>query len=134
MRDKSLDLLVARIESYIECWKQLNTFIAMARAKKFTPDDESQFLEVKSILIQELESILAHIQCPSPNREEIHALISSIPSLRHISEYPEGAQRNLETQWHGIFLAWQSILGQLKVRQQEPQSQSFLSKFFKKKK
>jgi hypothetical protein len=133
MQEQNLNQLIVQLETYLECWKQLNTFIALARTKKFTPDDESQFLEVKSILVQDLESIMAHIECSSPTRDEILALISGIPSIRHMSESTDNTLRNIETQWHKIFLAWQSILGQLKVRQQDVKPQSFLTSFFKKK-
>jgi len=38
--------------------------------------------------------------------------------------------RNLENQWHKIYIGWHSILGQLKVRQREEQSQSPFAAMF----
>lgn len=134
MHDKNLDQLVLQLENYIECWKQVNYFVGLARAKKFTQEDELQFLDVKSVIIQELETILSKIDCTSPSRDEIHNLIMSIPTIRFLSESSENALRGVETQWHRIFLAWQSNLGQLKVKQRELESQSFFSTFFGKKK
>jgi hypothetical protein len=32
--------------------------------------------------------------------------------------------RGLETQWHKIYIAWHSILGQLKVKQRAEESKS----------
>ena len=55
MAVKKLDQLVDQVENYVECWKQFNRFVTLARSKKFNPEDETQFLETKSILIQELE-------------------------------------------------------------------------------
>ena len=117
MSSPKLDELVRQMENYMECWKQFNHYLAQARTKQFDADDETQFLEVKTILTQELELILASIETSNPSKEEILALISSSPSLRYLSELPENGLRGLENQWHKIYISWQSLLGQLKVQQ-----------------
>ena len=117
MTPKQINSLVAQIETHIECWKQFNHFITVARAKKFGPADDHHFLEIKSIIVQELELIFASIEVQSPTRDEIHALIGSTPTLRSMGDTNEGVLRNLESQWHKIYIGWHSILGQLKVKQ-----------------
>lgn len=131
--NKKLDLLLQQLENYLECWKQFNQFINLARLKKFSAEDESQFLEIKTVIVQELELILAAVQVASPTKEEIHALIGNAPSLRYLGELNEGALRNIENDWHKIYIGWHSILGQLKVRQQEDESKSTFSSVFGKK-
>src|SRR5260221_14451848 len=54
MTPKELNQLVARIETHIECWKQFNQFINIARTKKFGQAEENNFLELKSVIAQEL--------------------------------------------------------------------------------
>jgi len=54
MSKSNIEPLILRLESYLECWKQFNTFMSMARTKKFSQEDESQFLEIKSVITQEL--------------------------------------------------------------------------------
>ena len=125
MTPKDINRLITQIETHIECWKQFNHFISIARAKKFGASDENHFLEIKSIIVQELELIFAAVEVRSPTREEIHSLITSAPSLRNLSEQNEGALRGLETQWHKIYIGWHAILGQLKVKQQAGESKSF---------
>ena len=134
MSNPQLDELVNHVENYIECWKQFNNFVNMARAKKFSEEDDAQFLETKSVLIQELELILASVEVASPTKEEIHALIAEAPSLRYVSEMNEGNMRNQESQWHRIYIGWHSILGQLKVRQRGESSKSSIGSVFSKKK
>ena len=134
MQKNQLDQLIHQMENYLECWKQFNQFINVARVKKFSPEDDTQFLEIKSVLVQELELILASVEVGSPTREEIHALVGSAPSLRALSEMNEGALRNLETQWHKIYIGWHSILGQLKVRQRSDASKSTFGSIFSRKK
>ncbi len=133
MRNTKLDQLIQQMENHLECWKQFNHFLNLARAKKFGAEDENQFLEVKSVIIQELELILASVEVVSPTREEIHSLIGSAPSLRYLSEMAEGALRNMESQWHKIYIGWHSILGQLKVKQRAEASRSMLASVFGKK-
>jgi hypothetical protein len=131
MDRKKLEELIAQIENYLECWKQFNQFLTLARAKKFGQDDESQFLELKAVLAQQLEIILAAVESSALNRDEVFQLVGGVPSLRFLGEQNEGVHRNLENQWHKIYIAWQSILGQLKVQQQavEPK-RSFWSSLF----
>ncbi len=133
MRNKNLDQLVVQLENYLECWKQFNYFINVARSKKFTEEDDNQFLEVKSIIVQELEIISAAVECTSPSREEVHTLISSAPSLRYLSDSNEGNVRALENHWHKIYVGFQAILGQLKVQQRQLENKSVLDIFNKKK-
>ena len=134
MSNKKMDSLIQQMESYIECWKQFNHFVNLARSKKFGAEDEHQFLEVKSVIIQELELIFAAIEVNSPSKEEVHTLVGNAPSLRYLSELNEGALRNTENQWHKIYIGWHAILGQLKVRDHsEPDKSAFSSLFGQKK-
>jgi hypothetical protein len=132
MNTKQLDQLILQLENYLECWKQFSHFISLARTKKFEPEDESQFLEVKSVLIQELELILARVECTSPTKEEVHSVVSSTPSLRYLAELPEGTLRGIENQWHKVFIAWQSNLGQLKVKQHAVDDRGFFARLMAK--
>jgi hypothetical protein len=134
MRNKKLDELVAQLENYLECWKQFNYFINLARTKKFGPEDENQFLEVKSVIAQELELILSSVEVTNPSKEEVLALISSAPSIRYLGEMQEGPLRGIENTWHKIYIGFQSLLGQLKVQQRNVEGESKLSSIFGRKK
>ena len=127
-----LDELISQMENYLECWKQFNQYLIQARGKKYEAEDERQFLEVKSVLTQELELILASIQVESPSKDEIVALISSAPSIRYLAELNDNALRNLENPWHRIYIAFQSLLGQLKVQQRQTDKKGLFGGFFKK--
>ena len=133
MRNKKLDQLIVQLENYLECWKQFNSYINLARGKKFTDEDENQFLEVKSIIVQELELISAAVECSSPSRQEVHELINSAPSLRYLGDSNEGNLRALENHWHKVYVGFLAILGQLKVQQRELENKSVLSIFSRKK-
>ena len=132
MSAKKLDELVRTMENHLECWKQFNHYLSLARSKKFEPEDEGQFLEIKSVITQELEIIFSAIEASSPSKEDILGLISGAPSIRYASELQEQSLRTMENQWHKIFIAWQSLLGQLKVQQKETEKKSFWGSLFKK--
>jgi hypothetical protein len=121
MDTKMLEQTVSQLETYVDCWKQLNHFLNLAREKRFDLDDETQFLEYKCVVTQELEAILALIEVENPSKDEIHALIMGCPSIRALSQASEADLNALENNWHKIYIAWHSILGQLKaaLRQQD---------------
>ena len=77
--------------------------------------------------------ISAAVECTSPSREEVHGLISSAPSIRYLGDSNEGNLRGLENHWHKVYVGFQAILGQLKVKQRELEGKSMLSIFSKKK-
>jgi len=128
MSKPNIEQLILRMESYLECWKQFNSFMNLARTKKFTQEDENQFLEIKSVITQELELILSTMDCGPISREDVHSLISAGPSLRFLSEMNDNSLRNVENQWHKLFIGWQSILGQLKVKQGQMESKGWFGR------
>jgi len=118
MNNPSLDDFILYLETYIECWKQFNHYLNLARQKRFTQEDEMQFLEVKSLITQGLEAILATVEQGGPRKEEVIALINGAPSIRFLSEH-ENTIGAVESKWHKTFLSMQSLLGRLKVQQQK---------------
>ena len=131
MHYKNLDEFILHLENYIECWKQFNHYVNIARDKKFTREDETQFLEIKSIIAQGLEAIIVATEKGGPKKEEVHSLFAIAPSLRHLADTPE-AVPNVEGQWHKVYLGLQSLLGQLKVQKNKTEKISGWSLFGKK--
>ena len=127
MSAKNLQEIIVRMESYLECWKQFNHYLNLARIKKFTPDDETQFMEIKSVITQELELVLVVTEGSQVTREDVHNLMILVPSMRSLSESNDTVLRNVENQWHKLFINWQSLLGQLKVKQHQTETKSFFA-------
>jgi hypothetical protein len=135
MDRKKLDGIIAQVENYLECLKHFNDFMTLARTNKFGQDHETQFLELKAVLAQQLEIILAAFESINIDREEILRLLGAAPSLRLLAEHTEARHREMENSWHKIFIEWQGFLGKLKVQQlsaEEPKS--FWGSLFGKKK
>jgi len=131
MHYKNLDEFIIHLENYIECWKQFNHYVNLARDKKFSREDETQFLEVKSLIVQGLEAILASVDKGGPKKEEVQQLFQIAPSLRHLADMPDAAAQ-VESQWHRVYIGLQSLLGQLKVKQNQAEKPAGWSLFGKK--
>jgi hypothetical protein len=115
-----LEQIIRTLENYLGCWRQFSQFLALGRTKKFRGEEEQEFLEVKSLIVQQTEAVFAAMEVPSPTKDEIHTLLTTTPSLRQIADMNEGVVRTVESQWHKIYIAWHAILGQLKVQAQRP--------------
>src|SRR2546430_36563 len=59
MNYKNLEEFILHLEAHIECWKQFNHYVNLARDKKFTAEDEAQFLDLKSLITQGAETVHA---------------------------------------------------------------------------
>ena len=42
MSNAKMDPLIQQMENYLECWKQFNQSVNLARSKKFSAEDENQ--------------------------------------------------------------------------------------------
>ncbi len=122
MSNPTLDDFILYLETYIECWKQFNHYINLARQKNFSAQEEAQFLEVKSLVAQGLEVLSAAVEQGCPRKDEVMALINGAPSIRYLAEH-ESSIGTVESQWHRIFLTLQSLLGRLKVQQQKQEGE-----------
>ena len=120
----SSDEIVVWVENHLESWRQIPHYIDVARGKTFDTADEDQFLELKGVIVQELEMILASGECAWPSKDDVHEMINNIPSLRYVSQLNEGALSNVEHQWHLIYIRWHATLGQLKVKYKELEPRS----------
>ncbi len=130
MHYKNLDEFILHLENYIECWKLFNHYVNRARDKIFSREDETEFLEIKSLIMQGLEGILASVDKGAPKKEDVLTLFQNSSSLRHLADQPETAAQ-VESQWHRIYIGLQSLLGQLKVQQNKEEKPSGWNLFSK---
>ena len=132
MRDRRLETNIARVEQFIEQWKQLSHFLDRGfQGDTFTDHEEAQFLELKSSIAQNYELLMTTIGREAERSERAVRLLNTVPSLQSIGELEDGANRRLTAEWHGTFLALQSLLGRLKGRKVQLAGQSSLRHAFR---
>ena len=117
MRDRRLDKNIARVENFIDQWKQLSHFLDRGfQGDSFTDEEESAFLELKSKIAQEHELLMTTLGSESERTDRALRLLNIVPSLQSIGELEDGANRRLTTEWHTTYLSLQALLGRLKGR------------------
>lgn len=131
MSYKNLEEFILHLEAHIECWKHFNHYVNLARDKKFTAEDEAHFLDLKSLITQGTEAIASSDAKGGPRKEDVLALFATAPSLRYLSDMNDSIP-GVEGQWHRIYLALQSLLGQLKVQQNKAEERGGWSLFGRK--
>lgn len=131
MSNEPTEAQIRQLENYVELWKQFSHYLQLAESGKYSAEDEAQFLEVKSLLTQELELVLTELEGKTPPRSEIHALIANAPSLRFLGEARDDSLRTAENQWHKLYIGWQALLGQLKAKRRVEGNPSIFKSLFR---
>src|SRR5438876_6208696 len=83
------DDIVVWVENHLESWRQIPHYIGVARGKTFDNADEDQFLELKGVIVQELEMILASGEFFFFKQKTAYEMMNNIPSLRYVSQLNE---------------------------------------------
>lgn len=117
MRDRQLEKNIARVEGFIDEWKQLSQYLDRGfQGEPLSDEDEVGFLELKSRLAQHYEVMSTTLGADAERTDRTLRLLNLVPSLQSISEMEEGANRRLTAEWHSTYLGLQSLLGKLKGR------------------
>jgi hypothetical protein len=131
MKDKQLEKNIQNLEAFLETWKQFNQYLQRSfRGETFTDDDEEAFLDLKSVIAQEYETLMMSLAGEIERDEKALRILIDSPSLRSIREASEGLARRVEAEWHSTFIKLQTALGRLKGRRIQLASVSTASVMF----
>lgn len=120
MKDKQLEKNIQKLEAFLETWKQFNQYLQRAfRGESFTDEDEDQFLELKSTIAQEYETVMMSLAPDVEKDEKALRILVDAPSLRSVRDSSEGMARRVEAEWHATFIRLQTALGRLKGRRMQ---------------
>lgn len=118
MRDRNLENNIKRLEALIEKWKEFSQFLDRGfQQQAFAGEDEAAFLELKSHIAREFETLMTLLAVGSERDDRALRLLNTATSLQAIKELPEGMDRKIATEWHTAYIAWQALLGRLRGRQ-----------------
>ncbi|MSR64617.1 MAG: hypothetical protein EXS18_02420 [Verrucomicrobiae bacterium] len=117
MKDKQLEKNIQKLEAFLETWKQFNHYLQRSfRGETFTDEDEDAFLDLKSTIAQEYETVMMALAPEVEKDEKTLRILIDAPSLRSIRDASEGMSRRVESEWHTTFIKLQTSLGRLKAK------------------
>ena len=127
MRDKDLETKLRLVGIQLDNWKRLHDLITygLDKAKPIiSSEQERQFTEIRSNLLQETEYILRELNIVAEVSGKAMSVLQRGVSVRGVRDLPSDEIRRLETDWNAAFTKLGLKQGQLKARRKELAEQS----------
>ena len=121
--ENDLRLLTLQVES----WKKLHNFItyALDKAKPIiSVEQERQFTEIRSILLQESEHVFEELSLAEELSGKTMNVLQRATSIRGVRALPGEETRRIELDWNAVFTKLGVVQGQLKARRKELRSRT----------
>ena len=127
MRDKNLETKLRLVAIQLDSWKKLHDLITygLDKAKPIiSSEQERQFTETRSNLLQETEYILRELNVVVELSGKAMSVLQRGVSVRGMRDLPNDEIRRLETDWNTVFTKLGLMQGQLKARRKQLAEQS----------
>lgn len=127
MRDKALETKLRLVGIQLDNWKRLHDLITygLDKAKPIiSSEQERQFTEIRSNLLQETEYILRELNVVAEVSGKAMSVLQRGVSVRGVRDLPSDEIRRLETDWNAAFTKLGLMQGQMKARRKELAEQS----------
>jgi hypothetical protein len=127
MRDKDLETKLRLVGIQLDNWKRLHDLITygLDKAKPIiSSEQERQFTEIRSNLLQETEYILRELNIVAEVSGKAMSVLQRSVSVRGVRDLPSDEIRRLETDWNAAFTRLGLMQGQFKARRKELAEQS----------
>jgi len=127
MRDKNLETKLRLVGIQLDNWKRLHDLITygLDKAKPIiSSEQERQFTEIRSNLLQETEYILRELNIVAEVSGKAMSVLQRSVSVRGVRDLPSDEIRRLETDWNAAFTRLGLMQGQFKARRKELAEQS----------
>lgn len=122
MRDKKLETKLRLVGLQLENWKRLHDLITygLDKAKPIiSSEQERQFTEIRSNLLQETEYVLRELNIVAEVSGKAMSVLQRGVSVRGVRDLTNDEVRRLETDWNSAFTKLGLMQGQLKARRKE---------------
>lgn len=110
-----------------ESWKKLHNFItyALDKAKPIiSVEQEQQFTEIRSILLQESEHVFEELSLAEELSGKTMNVLQRATSIRGVRALPADETRRIELDWNAVFTKLGVVQGHLKARRKELRSRT----------
>lgn len=119
MRDQELEAKLRLLTLQLDNWKKLHDFITygLDKAKPIvSAEQERQFTEIRSHLLQETEHIFGRLDILGELSGKLMNVLQRGSSVRGIRDLSNDDVRRLETDWNTVFTKLGVVQGQLKAQ------------------
>jgi hypothetical protein len=133
MRDTTLETQLRLLILQTDSWKKLHDFITYALDKSkpiISAEQEHQFTEIRSILLQEIEHAFKELNLIAELSGKAMNVLQRASSVRGVRELSAEETRRLESDWNAVFTRVGVVQGQLKARRRELLRRSVLRQIF----
>ncbi|HJT46289.1 MAG TPA: hypothetical protein VJ721_08480 [Chthoniobacterales bacterium] len=133
MRNKQLETKLRLVSIQLDNWKRLHDLITygLDKAKPIiSSEQERQFTEIRSNLLQETEYILRELNIVAEVSGKAMSVLQRGVSVRGVRDLPSDEIRRLETDWNAAFTKLGLMQGQLKGRRKELAEQSVVEYYW----
>jgi hypothetical protein len=130
MRDKALETQLRLLTLQLDSWKKLHDLITYGLDKArpiISAEQERQFTEIRSNLLQETEHVFAALGVLGELSGRAMNVLQRGVSVRGVRELSNEEIRRLESEWNGVFTKLGVIQGQLKSRRKSLAEQTPVS-------
>ena len=130
MRDKSLETQLRLLTLQLDNWKKLHDLITygLDKAKPIiSAEQERQFTEIRSNLLQETEHVFGELGLLGELSGRAMNVLQRGVSIRGVRELSNEEIRRIETEWNGVFTKMGVLQGQLKSRRKALETQTPLA-------
>jgi hypothetical protein len=133
MRDKKLETKLRLVTLQLDNWKKLHDLITygLDKAKPIiSSEQERQFTEIRSNLLQEIEYVLRQLNIVAEVSGKAMSVLQRGVSVRGVRDLTNDEVRRLEMDWNGVFTKLGLMQGQLKGRRKELAEQSMFDYYW----
>lgn len=119
MRDQELEAKLRLLTLQLDNWKKLHDFITygLDKAKPIvSAEQERQFTEIRSHLLQETEHIFGRLDILGELSGKLMNVLQRGSSVRGIRDLSNDDVRRLEMDWNTVFTKLGVVQGQLKAQ------------------
>lgn len=119
MRDQELETKLRLLTLQLDNWKKLHDFITygLDKAKPIiSAEQERQFTEIRSHLLQETEHIFSRLNILGELSGKLMNVLQRGSSMRGVRELSNDDVRRLEMDWNTVFTKLGVVQGQLKAQ------------------
>ena len=119
MRDQELETKLRLLTLQLDNWKKLHDLITygLDKAKPIiSAEQERQFTEIRSHLLQETEHIFSRLNILGELSGKLMNVLQRGSSMRGVRELSSDDVRRLEVDWNTVFTKLGVVQGQLKAQ------------------